>query len=456
MGIINGANIKKTIYYLKRNGVRNTWYAAKERMEEAKRAPYSYEAPDTQELDRQRNNPLEYKGVISIVVPTYHTVPEYLRELIISVLNQTYPYWELILADASSDDSVEKVAGSYCDERIKYVRLGKNEGIAQNTNRGLEFATGEYIGLLDHDDVLTEDALYEMARAIECGKKEGIEVRMLYSDEDKCNSDRSEYYEPNWKEKFNLDLLLSNNYICHFLVMESTLMKQLGFRPEYDGAQDYDLVLRAAEHLMADEEQIVHISRVLYHWRCHTGSTAENPQSKQYAYEAGLRALQDFADRLKWSAKAEHLKHLGFYKLTYMSKNKGQAQAILANRKDIAAVGGRLLHKGRTSSGRMTETGVVVYQGLHTAYSGYLHRAVLSQDAEVIDIRVISLQRECIPIFEKIAGVAYKEDTDTGLFDASLLPRGTDYKKLSMELCKALRLAGYRILYQPSIMAKER
>ncbi len=477
MGRINRANIKKTIYYLKRNGIVNTWYAAKERMEEAKKASYHYDAPKMQELERQRCTSPAFQGLISVVVPTYHTAPEYLRELVESVQRQTYPNWELILADASSDDSVEREVVTYADVRIRYIRLEKNGGIARNTNWALEHATGEYVGLLDHDDVLTEDALYEMALAIGEGKKAGIEVKLLYSDEDKCNGDRTEYYEPNFKEKFNLDLLLSNNYICHFLVVESALIKELGFRPAYDGAQDYDLVLRAAGCLTDNaEQQIVHVPKVLYHWRCHTGSTAENPQSKQYAYEAGCRALQDFADSRKWKAKAEHLKHLGFYKLTFMScagageesnketktdtsaqapvNAKGLLEAIFTNRSDIGAIGGRVLVNGRTAGGRMTAEGELLYEGMPAAYSGYLHRAVLSQDADAVDIRAISLREECHVIFEKITGVSYKEDTVTGLFDVSVLHGDADYSKLSLELGKALREAGYRILYQPSVTVK--
>lgn len=447
MGRINKANIKKTIYYLKRNGVMNTWYAAKERMEEAKKEPYRFVPMSEEILERQRNTTTEFQGVISIVVPAYHTAELYLRELIDSVLKQTYPHWELILADASKDDSVKEVVGNYPDARIRYVKLEENAGIAQNTNRALTFVTGEYVGLLDHDDVLTPDALYEMAVAVGERKEAGIEAQMLYSDEDKCNSDRTNYYEPNFKEKFNLDLLLSNNYICHFLVMKSTLIKELGFRPEYDGAQDYDLVLRAAERLLNREDAIVHIPKVLYHWRCHEGSTAENPASKQYAYEAGLRALQDFADRQKWNAHAMHLKHLGFYELTYVSD-------VFQSRKDLGAVGGRILHRGKVVGGRMKEDGTLLYENLPAAYSGYLHRAVLSQDADAVDIRAIRVCEECIPVFEKITGVMYRENPDTKLFDVSVLPKGTDYRKLSVALGKALQEKGYRILYQPSITVK--
>lgn len=441
MGKINGANIKKTIYYLKRNGILNTWYAAKERMKEGERKPYFYEAPTEEVLARQRVANPGFNGLISIVVPTYYTPPKYLCEMIDSVLNQTYPNWELVLADATEGDSILRIAASYGDARIRYIRLRENAGIANNTNAALEHVTGEYIGLLDHDDVLTENALYEMALRIAEGAK------LIYSDEDKCDGDRTKYFDPNFKEKFNLNLLLSNNYICHFLVMESGLMKKLMFRPEYEGAQDYDLVLRAAEALAEEREKIVHIPKVLYHWRCHTGSTAENPGSKQYAYEAGRRALQDFADRQKWKAEAEHLKHLGFYRLNYKTD-------VFESRGQLGAVGGRVLKKGKTIGGRMTDEGILMYEGLPAVYSGYMHRAVLTQDADALDIRCIRLRKECIPIFEKITNVSYEENPATLLFNTDLLPKETDYPALSLALGKAIREAGYQMMYDPEIEVK--
>lgn len=441
MGKINLANVKKTIYYLKRNGVKNTWYAAKERMEETAGRGYRYVGPTEEELQRQRITDPGYTGKISILVPTYHTPPKYLCEMIDSVLAQTYPHWELILADASEDDSVRQIVGSYVDERIRYIALEENLGIAQNTNQALRHATGEYIGLLDHDDLLTPDALYEMAMEIGKGAK------FLYSDEDKCNEDKSEYFDVNFKENFNLNLLLSNNYICHFMVMESSLMKKLEFRPEYDGAQDYDLVLRGAEALAGQEERIIHIPKVLYHWRCHGGSTAENPQSKQYAYEAGRRALQDYADRQGWQAQAEHLKHLGFYRLHF-------GQDIFKDRQKLGAVGGRVLKKGKILSGRMTGTGEVLYRDLPAAYSGYMHRAVLTQDAEALDIRCIRLRKECESVFEKITGVTYKENPKTLLFDAKCMPKDTDWMGLSLELGKALTEVGCQLMYDPEIAVR--
>ncbi len=451
MGKWNGANLKKAIYYLKRNGLSDTWYAVRERSGKSESDSYRYEAPAGEELARQKETPLSWQGVISIVVPTYATPEQYLREMIASVQQQTYLHWELILADATEDDSVQRIVEQYTDERIRYIRLAENAGISENTNQALRLAKGDYIGLLDHDDVLTPDALYEMAVQIDNALKMGVTPGFLYSDEDKCSSDRSRYYEPNHKEDFNLDLLLSNNYICHFLVMESGLIKELGLRKAYDGAQDYDLVLRAVGRLMENdiplENRIIHIPRVLYHWRCHEASTALNPMSKQYAYTAGKRALQDFADRRGWKVEACDLKHMGFYTLEY-------TEPLFVCRKDVGAVGGRVLLHKKIVGGRYTADGRLMYAGLHEAYSGYLNRAVLQQDADAVDLRCIRVRKECHALFEKIVGVPYITRGDRDIFDADTLPGGTDVAAASLKLGQALRKAGYRILWQPSVSAR--
>ena len=547
MGRINKANLKKTIYYMKRNGIRRTWYAVLERLGERKRPPYVWTPPADRELEAQRRG-WQRQGLcarFSILVPTYRTKPEYLKELVESLRCQTYPGWELILADATEDGSVERAlrdmtepgqvdfegggqgTGDLTDApgrsagavapgisaepgqedalpgfhsgRIRYIRLERNEGIAGNTNQALPHAAGDYIGLLDHDDVLTPDALYEMAAAIRQAQERGTGPALLYSDEDKCNGDRTEYFEPHRKEDFNFDLLLSNNYICHFLVMERELMQGLGFRSEYDGAQDFDLVLRAVAGLKGREEAILHIPRVLYHWRCHSGSTAENPESKRHAYEAGRRAVQDFADRQGWAAKAVDTAHVGFYTLRYGDgplvsgrpnadggpctsgspyaggvSNAGESASaggsIFDSRTDVGAIAGRIVHSGRVAGGRLAEAGEhvsaalpgregsgtgpvqageVLYRNLPIHYSGYLHRAVLPQDAAAADIRNIRVRPECRELFSQVTGVPYRAVPGTDRFDASTLPEGCDIGRISLELGRALREAGYRILYLP-------
>ena len=229
---MNLADIKKTVYFFRRNGLKKTWYAVRERLDERKEPRYEWIPPTEAELEAQRGHWEEasFSVTFSILTPAYKTAEKYLRELIDSLQQQTYPKWELILADATEDDSVKQVAETIQDARIRYIHLLKNAGIAGNTNQALIYAAGDYVGLLDHDDVLTENALYEMAAQIEQGKKQGCGLQMLYSDEDKCNGDGTIYFDPNKKEDFNLDLLLSNNYVCHFLVMKRELIQKLGFR----------------------------------------------------------------------------------------------------------------------------------------------------------------------------------------------------------------------------------
>lgn len=469
------ADIKKTYYYLRRNGLKNTWYAARERLSERRGEPYVFQPPTEEELAEQSRRARElwdrgeYSAAFSILVPAYRTTPRYLLELINSLRSQSYPYWELILADATEDESVADVvmgcenvevmepadsggaSGGFQAGRIRYLHLCGNGGISANTNAALPFARGNYVGLLDHDDILTENALFEMAEHIRTAKKRGVEIKLLYSDEDKCDSDRSSYYEPNQKENFNLDLLLSNNYICHFLVVKRGLIEKLRFREKYDGAQDYDLILRAVNSLELlqkpwNEEKIAHIPKVLYHWRCHEKSTAENPRSKEYAYEAGCRALQDYADHNGIDAKAVMLRHMGFYQLIYRS-------GLFANRRDVGAVGGPVFSKGKIKGGRMDGEGRVFYENLPSNYTGYLHRAVLTQDAEAVDIRCIAVRPELYGLFERIVGVPYQKRAGGDVFDASALPGDCDYRDLSLRLCRAIRELGYRILWRRSVPA---
>lgn len=464
------ANAKKTVYYLKRNGVQNTWHAVLERLQEKKNTvPYTYEPVSDDNLKSQREEALQLfetgKGQItfSILVPVYRTNPLFLREMIASVQSQSYPYWELILADATEDDSIEELVEEYKplkliqgEERtaqgatagqIIYVHLKENKGISENTNEALKLAVQPFIALLDHDDVLTPDALYKMAKKIaETMDKDGILLEMVYSDEDKWSGE-TDYYDPAIKEDFNLDYLLSNNYICHFLVMKTELIKGMGFRKTYDGAQDYDLILRATQKLLSEtggEKRIGHVGKVLYHWRCHRGSTAENPQSKLYAYEAGKAALQDYTNRGGISAEAVHLKHLGFYRLQYK-------KPIFEARPDLGAVGGKVIEKGKIAGGRMDYDGKIYYKGLPQYYSGPLHRAALTQDAEAVDIRRISVAPACRPLFEQVIGVPYTEIPETGIFDAKTLPKDADVLALSIKLGQAITNAGYRILWDPQL-----
>ena len=423
--IFNVTNLKKTYYYLKRNGVMQTIGAALERVQAPYFADYTYVAPSSSILEAQRQKKWEEPVCFSVVVPAYETKEEFLKVLVDSLLEQTYPYWELIIADASSTDRVKAHLEQYGDDRIKYYSLENNAGISENTNRGIEKAVGEYIGLLDHDDYLTPDALYEMALAIEQGKEKKLEYGLLYSDEDKCDEQGTIFYDPHFKTDFNLDLFLTNNYICHFCVMKRELMQKLKFRKEYDGAQDYDIFLRAVGELWSRnskvEETICHIPKILYHWRCHNDSTAANPQSKRYAYDAGRRALQDFADARGWRTCVEEMAHVGFYKVIYEG-------GIFAWRDDVAAVCGKEIRAGKVISGVYDEAGRMLYEGLPFCYSGYIHRAVLSQNVCRMNMDKWVVNPKC----SSLIGELVKSETQ-------------DQDKI----CKYLIEQGYRLYWDP-------
>ena len=302
---------------VKKNGISNTYYKVKEKhaKNEAEKGydkERLLELPTAEELEIQKKRHFVKDITISIVVPAYHTPEVFLRQMIESVLGQTFCRVELLLADGSCDDSVEKIAAEYADKdvRVKYKRLSENKGISENTNEGLTMATGDYIGLLDHDDILALNALYEVR--MEIAKNPDADV--IYTDEDKVSFDLTHYFEPHRKPDFNPDLLRSNNYICHFLVFKRELLEQIGgFRPEFDGAQDFDLVIRLTEKA----KNVVHIPKVLYHWRSHEASTATNPMSKLYAYDAGRRAVESHLERCGEKAIVTDTRFYGFYQTIY-------------------------------------------------------------------------------------------------------------------------------------------
>ena len=460
-------NLIKTMRYLKKNGFRHAYYAARERIEEERKSDYYYREPSEDALKAQRIESAAYSDLFSIVVPAYETDEIFLREMMNSVYRQSYEKWELIIADASSSDTVERVVKKICQEkggeRIKYTRLAENKGISGNTNAGIALAAGDYIALLDHDDFLAPDALYHMAAAIHRARQQGTEPALLYTNEDKYDNNTHSHISPHNKEKFNFDLILSNNYICHFMAVEAKLMKKLRLRREFDGAQDYDLVLRVIGELCSTvplqelSERIIHISRILYHWRCHTDSTADNTASKTYAYEAGKTALADFCAVQGWHVEVDHSLHLGFYEVTYLPD-------ILEVREDVGIVGGRILDScGHICAGAMRSDGSCMYEGLHREYSGgSTHRAVLKQDVDAVDIRCMRVRPELQEEFEHITGLSYKEriirckkghgSRKIRIVDVSGLSCDeAGYRKLSMELGRAAARQGYHVLWDPQI-----
>lgn len=285
--------------------------------------------PSVQELERQHKEQKNWKQrpLISIVVPAFHTPEAFLRQMIESVEQQSYDNWQLCIADASSDDSVEKVTREYIErgQNIRYHRLEENKGIAENTNEALKLAEGEWIGLLDHDDLLEKNALYEVVKAI--NKDEQTDA--VYTDEDKVNTDLSEPLQPLLKPDFSIDLLRSNNYITHFFVVRASIARQVeGFRREFDGAQDYDFIFRCTEKA----RKVCHVPEILYHWRVHKASTSDNPLSKEYAYSAGKRAIEEHLKRTGQDGRVECRKDMGFYDVYYPVKGEPLVSIMIPNK----------------------------------------------------------------------------------------------------------------------------
>ncbi|MFR3141616.1 MAG: glycosyltransferase family 2 protein [Lacrimispora saccharolytica] len=333
-------NIQKGLRYLKHFGLKEFLVRLSERME-PEEVPYGpwYEEhrAKPEELERQRKQSLAWENfsggeksacVFSIAVPVFRTPAKFLCEMIESVRSQSFPFWELCLANADPEDrEVAEILERYCreDRRIRVKNLKENKGISENTNAALAMARGEFVGLLDHDDLLAPDALYEMAARLE--KDGGIDV--FYTDEDKVTTDLSEHFQPHLKPDFNLDLLRSNNYICHFFVVRREIAERIGgFRPEFNGAQDYDFIFRCTE----EAEKIVHIPRILYHWRVHSASTADNPASKMYAYEAGKRAIEGNLERSGVRGVVSLRQDYGFYDVHYPVEGEPLVSILIPNK----------------------------------------------------------------------------------------------------------------------------
>ncbi|MBO4905138.1 MAG: glycosyltransferase family 2 protein [Lachnospiraceae bacterium] len=242
--------------------------------------------PTAEEIAAQKNTHFEKDIRFSILVPLYNTPEQFLREMIDSVVAQTYGKWELCLADGSDAEHayVETVVRSYNDPRIKYERLSENLGISGNTNKCFDMATGDYIGLFDHDDILHPTALFEYMKVI-C--EEGADY--IYCDETTFSGKSIDHMITlHFKPDFAPDNLRANNYICHFSVFSKELVEECGtFRPEFDGSQDHDMILR----LTSRARHIVHVPKILYYWRSHAGSVASDINAKSYAIDAAKNAV---------------------------------------------------------------------------------------------------------------------------------------------------------------------
>ena len=285
--------------------------------------------PGARELARQKEEKFENEVKFSIVVPLYKTPKDYLEELIASVKAQTYDNYELILSDGSGGPSpISKLLEPYGkDPKIKILSHGEQLDISTNTNAAINAASGDYIVFLDHDDLLTPNALYENAKAI----NDKPETEFLYSDEDKM-AVGGIFTQPHLKPDFNFDLLCTVNYICHLVVVKKTLIDRVGLLdPLYNGAQDYDFVLRCTENT----KNIYHIPKILYHWRLSENSTAEDPESKKYAFEAGRKAIEAHYERLKIPATVRAGEFPGLYRTDYHWRERPLVSIIIPNKDHI-------------------------------------------------------------------------------------------------------------------------
>lgn len=291
----------------------------------------------SQDCTFQRARAFENEPMFSLIVPLYKTPLDYFRDMTDSVLNQTYGKLELLLVNASpEDEELSQEVETYLskDHRIKQIVLEKNLGITENTNAGILAAKGDYLCFLDHDDIIEPDLLFEYVKGI----NKYPTTDLLYCDEDKLRD--GHYCEPFFKPDWNPDLLLGENYVCHLLTVRKSIVDGLDLpTSEYDGAQDHHMTFRVSEK----SRNVFHARRVLYHWRVHKGSTAASIDTKPYALDAGVRAVQSHLDRMGFRGEASRNEMApNTYKVKYQLENHPLVSIIIPT-KDMVPVLSRCL-----------------------------------------------------------------------------------------------------------------
>lgn len=330
---MNFRNLRRGYNYLKANGVKKSLLKLKNKI---KRRKYmSNQSVDyldyvknnklsIRTIEKQRSARFDYMPKISIVIPMYNTKFSYFVELIDSINNQTYQNFEVCLADSSKipDVQIQKYIQELNSNKIVYKNISQNLGISENTNVAISFSTGDYVAFCDHDDVISINALYEVVKAINSS-----DADFIYTDEDILENGIRK--NPHFKPDFSPDLLTSYNYICHLCVVKRKLLDEVGLlNKEFDGAQDYDFVLRATEKA----KNIVHIPKVLYHWRAHETSTSYSSSAKEYVYMAGKRAIEEHFKRINIKAKVEILDEPGRYRVKYDVIGNPKISIIIPNK----------------------------------------------------------------------------------------------------------------------------
>lgn len=282
-----------------------------------------------EELEIQRKTSFEYEPLISIIVPLYNTPEDFLKEMIKSVISQTYRHWELCLCDGSDENHtyVKEICERYDDHRIVYHQLKENYGIVGNTNKCLDMATGDYLGLLDHDDILHGAALYEVVYAINTYKAD-----FIYTDEVTFEGTIKNLFNPHFKPDFAIDNLRANNYICHFNVFSRQLLEKTGgYRDEFEGSQDHDMVLRLSENA----QYIYHIPNILYYWRAHQGSVASDVSAKPYVMESTRKAIKAHLKRMNIDGEILKTTAPSIYRVKYKIKGTPLISIMIPNKDHI-------------------------------------------------------------------------------------------------------------------------
>lgn len=283
--------------------------------------------PDKKELNRQRKEQFVYEPLFSIVVPLYKTPLPYLEDLIWSIQAQTYEKWKLYLSDGSGkESSLKEVLRNYArkEKRIHIIENDCRLNISDNTNRALEQVDGGYVVFVDHDDTLAPDALYECVKVL--NREPDVEV--IYTDSDKLSENGKRYSEPCFKPDFNMELLRCQNYICHLTVIQKRFLDKVGYlNSNYSGVQDYDHILRCVEQT----NRIVHIPKILYHWRMCPGSVAVDTDNKPYTYELFQKILREHYDRMGIQAEVKAV-FPGVVRTVYQLPYEPLVSVIIANK----------------------------------------------------------------------------------------------------------------------------
>lgn len=328
---IISANFKTMLLYLKDYGIKSTVFKIKDYIEFTIKYNHNFHSTllSETELEYQRQYNFSYNPLISLVIPLYRTPEDFLCQMLDSITIQTYTNWEICLADGSMlgsrsyiSDIIHKYQKNY--PNIHYTILPENLGISGNTNAALKLASGAYIGLVDHDDILAPNALFEIVKTL----NDDPDIDVLYSDEDKTDLSLSSFYAPYYKPDFNLDLLRSCNYITHFYLVKRNLATIVGgFSQECNGSQDYDFILKTCDIA----KNICHIPKILYHWRIHPNSVAGNPNSKSYAYDSAIKALDTHLLRCHQHGNVTKGKSFGYYKIIYPCPDSSKINVYLEN-----------------------------------------------------------------------------------------------------------------------------